>query len=99
MHRRGVLHRDIKPDNILFDEHGQSYLSDFGISKTLDEPRGEVQTVIGNFIGSAAYVAPEYLERRFGPACDQYSLAIVVYETLSGRRPHIADNTQQGQPA
>lgn len=97
MHEQNVLHRDIKPDNILFDRRGRPYLSDFGISKALTdtEDGSQIQTETGMFIGSPAYVAPEYIDRNFGPACDQYSLALVVYETLSGSRPHIADNTQQ----
>jgi serine/threonine protein kinase/formylglycine-generating enzyme required for sulfatase activity len=97
MHQQGVLHRDIKPDNILFDAQGQAYLSDFGISKAMTDSQdaSQVRTQTGMFVGAPAYVAPEYVDRKFTAACDQYSLAVVVYEALSGRRPHEADTAER----
>lgn len=77
IHQDGVLHRDIKPDNILFDRRGHAYLSDFGISKAIAEISSPSMalTRTGMFIGSPRYAPPEYIDRRFSPACDQYSLA------------------------
>ena len=97
IHEDGVLHRDIKPDNILFDRRGRPYLSDFGISKAMAETQEPslLDTRTGMFIGSAKYVAPEYIDRRFTPACDQYSLATIVFEALCGRVPHEADTAER----
>jgi hypothetical protein len=92
IHGKGYLHRDIKPDNILFDEHGNAYLSDFGIAKALaDDGSGQRQTLTGTgmVLGTPQYMAPELL---LGQPCDgrvdQYALAITVYELLGGRPPH-----------
>ena len=96
MHERDVLHRDIKPDNILLDAGGRAYLSDFGISKAMvDSADGSaIRTATGMFVGSPAYVAPEYVDRDFTPACDPYSLAVVVYQAPSGSRPHEGGTTE-----
>lgn len=100
-HTQGVLHRDVKPQNILVSKSGSAYLADFGISKLIEgEARIErpplIDTVTGNIIGSAAYMAPEQVQgRQLGPATDVYSLAVVCYEWLVGRRP-FADDTQGG---
>jgi serine/threonine protein kinase len=93
VHQRGFLHRDVKPPNILFDEHGQPYLSDFGIAKVLtsgpEQRSGTSLTETGNVIGTAAYLAPELIMGRKGAdgRADQYALAMTVYEVLSGRLP------------
>ncbi|HEX4147560.1 MAG TPA: serine/threonine-protein kinase, partial [Pirellulales bacterium] len=91
VHDRGYLHRDVKPSNILFDQHDQVYLSDFGLIKVLDEAqasRSRRLTGEGFIVGTLDYMAPELLS---GAACDgradQYALAITVYELLSGDRP------------
>jgi len=89
-HRKGYVHRDVKPDNILFDANGNVYLSDFGIVKGLVALTATSQTTltgVGAVVGTPGYIAPELL---LGRPCDgradQYSLAITVYEILAGRR-------------
>ena len=91
-HGKKYLHRDVKPDNILFDATGNAYLSDFGIAKALsaltETGQQSALTVTGMVIGTPGYIAPEVLlgETLDGRA-DQYSLAITVYEMLTGRCP------------
>jgi serine/threonine protein kinase len=85
-HGRGLLHRDVKPSNILIDEAGNAYLSDFGIAGTVADLESGLPT------GSAAYMAPE---QGRGEGVDQqadiYSLAVTVFETLTGEQPYTAD--------
>ena len=87
VHARGIVHRDVKPSNILFDEFDHVYLSDFGIAKTLSVQQSQL-TSTGLAIGSPYYMAPEQGMGRdvAGPA-DQYALAATLYEALSGRPP------------
>lgn len=95
VHKNGSLHRDVKPANILFDERGNSVLSDFGIATAIgaadpDAPTQEVRqelTVVGTFVGSPAYAPPEAIDRILTPAYDQYSLATVVYFAIAGELP------------
>jgi len=94
VHEHHVLHRDVKPGNILFDRPGpnaEPFLADFGIAKALE---GEmmVHTHTGEHLGSPKYMPPETWFGTPGPAFDQYSLACVAYEALSGTLPHTADN-------
>jgi len=103
IHARGTLHRDIKPANILFDAEGNPCLADFGIATVMGAASSEAETVApspaltaeNRFIGSPAYAPPEALARLFTPAYDQYSLGVVVYEALTGRRPHEADTPEK----
>ncbi len=95
IHARGCLHRDVKPANILFDDAGHPFLSDFGIATALDMIDAEAPTLapkdqltsLGTFIGSPAYAPPEAVDRIFTPSYDQYGLATVVYLALSGELP------------
>ncbi|MEU2549991.1 protein kinase [Streptomyces roseolus] len=82
VHEAGVVHRDVKPANILLDEAGAPRLTDFGISRLLGTT---AQTVTGAVVGTAAYMAPEQvLGRGAGPAADIYSLGLVLIESIKG---------------
>ena len=86
-HSRGVLHRDIKPDNVLFNDAGVPKLVDFGIAKVLGEA-SEHRTATGVIMGTPAYMAPEQgTGRPVGPATDVYAIGVVLYELLGGRLP------------
>lgn len=96
VHREGLCHRDVKPANIFFDEHGNAFLSDFGIATAMQRSDPEATqlpsqtqlTMGGTFVGSPAYAPPESIVRDISPAYDQYSLAVTVYEMLTGQLPH-----------
>ncbi len=89
-HRNGVVHRDVKADNIFMDEDGNAYLSDFGIAKEVGADVGDGQ---GNLVGTPAYLAPEQIRGEgAGPQSDVYAFGIMLYEMLSGSRP-FADET------
>lgn len=89
-HRQGIVHRDVKPDNILINSEGYSLLGDFGIVKLLSSDSN--LTATGGLIGTPAYMAPEQAQGgEVGPASDIYSLGVVVYEMITGRQPYTAD--------
>jgi serine/threonine-protein kinase len=82
-HRRGVIHRDVKPSNVLVDGDGSAYLADFGIAHVLDATR-----MTTDFVGTPAYTAPEQINAEpLTGACDQYALGCVLFECLTGRLP------------
>jgi serine/threonine-protein kinase len=87
-HRQGIIHRDIKPANVLIHE-GSTLLADFGIARVASSPGDERLTDTGLSIGTPQYMSPEQASggREIGPASDQYSLAVVAYELLTGRLP------------
>ena len=91
-HERGLIHRDVKPQNILLDRRGQVRLSDFGIAKAL-AGTGQGLTQAGMTYGTAAYLSPEQATgAAVGPYSDIYSLGLVLFEMLCGREPFQADN-------
>ena len=89
-HSRGVLHRDVKPSNILLERDGTPILSDFGLAKMIGSlPR---LTRTGTTVGTPEYMAPEQGEgEAVGPPADHYALAVIAYEMLTGRVPFTAD--------
>jgi serine/threonine protein kinase len=90
-HREGIIHRDIKPANILIGKTGEPMLSDFGIAKLLDQKAGTQLTGTGISIGTPDYMAPEQWLGKVEARTDVYSLGIVFYELVTGRRPYVAD--------
>lgn len=83
-HTKKIIHRDIKPENILLGRSHEALLSDFGIALISQTSRSAVSA---NVIGTVAYMAPEQIQGKAGPASDQYALAVVVYEWMTGERP------------
>jgi serine/threonine protein kinase len=84
IHERGIVHRDVKPSNVLLDAEGDAYLSDFGVAQMVDATR---MTATGALLGTAAYLSPEQvLGRQATAAVDVYALALVLLEILTGTR-------------
>lgn len=90
-HQRGIVHRDIKPSNILITESGEPMLSDFGIAKILERDQATALTGSGMAVGTPEYMAPEQWTGSTSPKSDLYSLGVVLYEMVTGRKPYIAD--------
>jgi hypothetical protein len=87
-HQRGVVHRDLKPGNVLLSADGALKITDFGLAKKLDGPPG--QTASGVVVGTPSYMAPEQARgntKEIGPAVDVYALGAILYECLTGRPP------------
>jgi serine/threonine protein kinase len=88
-HQHGIVHRDVKPANILVDSTGEVVVTDFGIAKARE---ADSLTASGSTIGTPAYMSPEQaMGKRATGASDQYALGAVAYELLTGRMPFIAD--------
>jgi len=102
VHAAGFVHRDVKPDNILFDGRGEAQLGDFGIATFVRRSEAEVEvpggelvgpglTAVGHAIGTPEYMAPEIIAGRdVDGRADQYALAVVVFEWLAGKPPFAA---------
>jgi serine/threonine protein kinase len=102
-HRHGVIHRDVKPGNLIVNPDGVVKLVDFGIAKAAEDSR---ITQIGSVVGTAAYLSPERAQGdEATPSADVYSLGVVLYQMLSGRLPYesgslteLALRQQEGEP-
>ncbi|MDD2920739.1 MAG: serine/threonine-protein kinase [Anaerolineales bacterium] len=87
-HKKGLIHRDLKPDNILFDGENIPYISDFGIAKL----SGSTGNLTDKSIGSPAYMSPEQARgEKLDARSDIYNLGAIIYHALSGKRPYNAD--------
>lgn len=103
-HRHGVVHRDVKPGNLLRSREGEVKLADFGIAKATEQSS---ITQVGSVLGTAAYLAPEQARgEEAGPRADLYALGVVAYQLISGRLPYEASSLtelalkqQQEEPA
>ena len=99
-HAHGVIHRDVKPDNILFAADGTPKLSDLGVAKLLRGGGEGTETMQGVIIGTPAYMAPEQIidSSHIDARADIYSLGVALYEMLTGKRPN-AGSTVMGMLA
>jgi hypothetical protein len=88
-HARGVVHRDVKPANLLLDEDGNVHVADFGVASVLGL---EPLTLTGTILGTAGYLSPEQARgEQATSASDRYALAVVAFELLTGSRPFASD--------
>ena len=96
-HQHGVIHRDIKPDNILFAADGTPKLADLGVAKFTDDTRTTTMTAAGEVVGTPAYMAPEQMmnAHKVDSRADIYALGVVFYEMLVGKRPNEQDTFMQ----
>jgi len=89
-HARGIVHRDVKPGNLLLDRERNVYVADFGIASAAGM---DSLTMTGTVLGTAGYLSPEQAQgERATPASDRYALAVVAFELLTGSRPFEADS-------
>lgn len=92
-HKRGVIHRDVKPQNILLTASGEAKVADFGIARAVGAMAATAVSQTSVILGTVGYMAPEQaLGEPVGPQSDLYSLGVVLYEMLTGNLPHEADS-------
>jgi eukaryotic-like serine/threonine-protein kinase len=90
-HQQGLVHRDVKPQNVLLNGDGRAKVTDFGIARSLDVQRGMTQT--GTVLGTSDYIAPEQAQgQRVDEHTDVYSLGVVLYELLTSEVPFPGEN-------
>src|SRR5438309_8757728 len=90
-HQHGLVHRDVKPQNVLLNGDGRAKVTDFGIARSLDVEQGVTQT--GTVLGTSNYIAPEQASgQHVTPATDVYSLGVVLYELLTADVPFPGEN-------
>ncbi len=90
-HQHRVIHRDLKPDNILVEQDGRPRILDFGIARPTYDSEHTRTVGLGNTLGTIAYMAPEQASQSrkdLGPQIDVYALGVIAFELLTGRRPH-----------
>lgn len=89
-HQKGIVHRDIKPDNVLFDDTNHPYLTDFGIAKLTESA---ISATGGGTMGTPAYVSPEQAQgANVDSRADIYGMGVMIYEMLTGRKPYDAES-------
>jgi tetratricopeptide (TPR) repeat protein len=100
-HQKGVIHRDLKPVNILVDESGQPKILDFGVGRIIDARDADtMRTMPGQLMGTLSYMSPEQVQGRVEDVdtrADVYSMGVILYEVLSGQLPHDLQNRSIAQ--
>jgi serine/threonine-protein kinase len=94
-HNEGVVHRDLKPQNVLMDSNGQVFVSDFGLAKSLEGP-STMMTTAGEVLGTPRYMSPEQAESKSADnRSDLYALGLILFEMVTGDLPFGSDSIMQ----
>ena len=99
MHKEGIIYRDLKPENILIDQDGYLRLTDFGLSKIIEEQQTDLWNRHSTFCGTLEYMAPEMMSYgEYDCAVDWFSFGLVLYEMLTGKNPFKASTNVPPTP-